>query len=284
MEIEYKKSDREGKIKLQIADKKSFYLNGIQLKKISELIGNINIVMFSPDDIYILKGGPENRRKFLDIMISQLRPSYLYYLNQYLRTLEQRNNYLRQIKYENKNQDILDIWDEKLAELGYKIYKYREEFINKIKEKINETHKKITEEKEVIKIEYNSNCIEEKKYLENLKKQRIDDIQRGFTKIGIHRDDFKIYINDKEISIYGSQGQHRSVILSLKITELEIIKEEIGEYPILLLDDFMSELDSKRRKNFLSYIKDIQVLITCTEKIEKENSKIQYVKNGKIEA
>lgn len=284
VEIEYEKQDRSGKIKLQIADKKSFFLNGIQLKKISEVIGNIIIVMFSPDDIHILKGGPDGRRKFLDIMISQLRPSYLYYLNQYIKTLEQRNNYLRQIKIENKPQELLDIWDEKLAELGYKIYLYRKEFIGKIEEKINEIHQKITEEKEWIKIEYQSNCTQEKQYLEKLKNQRIYDIQKGYTKLGIHRDDFKLYINDKDISVYGSQGQHRSAILSLKITELEIIHDEIGEYPILLLDDFMSELDAKRRKNFLDSITGIQVLITCTEKLEKVNSKLQCVKNGKIYA
>lgn len=283
VEIEYQKEDRAGKVKLEIAEKKSFLLNGIVLKRMSEVIGNIIVVMFSPDDINILKGGPDSRRKFLDIMISQLRPSYLYYLNQYLKTLEQRNNYLRQIKFENKKQELLDIWDEQLAELGHKIYTYRQEFIQKISDKINEIHKKITEEKEYIKIEYQSNCIKQNEYMENLRKQRVYDIQKGYTKLGIHRDDFKLYINDKEISIYGSQGQHRSVILSLRITELEIIHDEIGEYPVLLLDDFMSELDSKRRKNFLDHIANIQVLITCTEKIEKTNSKFMYVKNGKIE-
>ena len=154
-------------------------------------------------------------------MISQLRPQYIYVLNMYLKTLEQRNIYLRQIKEKGLNEELLEIWDEKLAEYAEKVYKYRNEFIEKIKEKINKIH---------------------------------------------HRDDFLVYINGKQVNIYGSQGQNRTVILSLKLTELEIIQEEIGEYPILLLDDFMSELDYKRRENFLKNIMNTQILITCTEK------------------
>ncbi|MBQ3414182.1 MAG: DNA replication and repair protein RecF, partial [Clostridia bacterium] len=126
VEIEYEKSDREGKIKIGLSNHKNIYLNSIKLKKLSELLGNINIVIFTPEDIEILKGGPQNRRKFLDVMISQLRPNYLHILNLYLKTIEQRNNYLRQIKEENKDESMLEIWDEKLAEYANKIYFYRE--------------------------------------------------------------------------------------------------------------------------------------------------------------
>ena len=282
IEVDYEKKDRSGKIKLEISDKKTFYSNGIKIKKISEILGKINIVMFSPDDIDILKGSPNKRRKFLDIMISQLRPSYLYNLNQYIKTMEQRNNYLRQIKYNNKDINLLDIWDEKLIDLGEKIYNYRKEFIEKIDIILNNIHKKITEEKENIKIEYISNYIEKNKFKENLIKKRQLDIEKGYTTIGIHRDDFIIYINDKPVNLYGSQGQNRTVVLSLKITELEIASEEIGEKPVLLLDDFMSELDEKRRNSFFDNIENIQVLITCTDKINKENTKIFNVKDGKI--
>ena len=283
VEIDYEKKDRTGKIKLEISDKKTFFYNGIKIKKLSEILGKINIVMFSPDDIDILKGSPNKRRKFLDIMISQLRPSYLYNLNQYIKTMEQRNNYLRQIKYNNKDINMLDIWDEKLAELGEKIYNYRKEFIEKIDFIINDVHKKITEKKENLKIEYISNFIDKNKFKENLMNKRKIDIEKGYTTIGIHRDDFVVYINDKPVNLYGSQGQNRTVILSLKITELEIVNEEIGEAPVLLLDDFMSELDEKRRNSFFDNIKNIQVLITCTEKINKENLTIYNVKDGKIE-
>ena len=132
VEIEYEKSDRDGKIKIEIGNKKNIYLNGIKIKKLSELLGNLNIVIFTPDDIGILKGGPQNRRRFLDIMISQLRPNYMHVLNLYLKTIEQRNNYLRQIKEEHKDENLLEIWDEKLAEYAIKIYEYRKEFIEKI--------------------------------------------------------------------------------------------------------------------------------------------------------
>ena len=285
IEINYEKSDRDGNIKIELINKKNIYLNNIKLKKLSELLGNINIVIFTPDDINILKDGPQKRRRFLDIMISQLRPNYMHILNLYLKTLEQRNNYLRQIKLENKNPELLDIWDEKLSEYAEKIFEYRNEFIEKIKNKINNIHKKITENKEEIKIEYNSECKNKKEFLKILKERRKLDIIKGFTTKGIHRDDFMIYINEKQVNLYGSQGQHRTAILSLKLSELQVIYDEIGEYPILLLDDFMSELDENRRKSFLENLKNSQVIITCTDKIEigKKDNKNFYVENGKVQ-
>lgn len=284
IEIEYEKSDREGKIKIQLSNKKNIFLNGIKIKKLSELLGNINIVIFTPDDINILKGGPQNRRKFLDIMISQLRPNYMHILNLYIKTIEQRNKYLRQIKEENKDEKLLEIWDEKLADYAIKICEYRNEFINKIIEKIKNIHKNITNNKEEIEIKYITECKDKEEFLEILKQRRKLDIIKGFTTKGIHRDDFVIYINKKEISIYGSQGQNRTAMLSLKLSELQVIYDEIGEYPILLLDDFMSELDSNRRRNFLENIKDTQVIITGTEKLDIENlDYLEYnVSNGKI--
>ena len=283
IETEFKKTDREGKIKIEINEKKEIFINEIKIKRLSEILGNINIVLFSPDDIKLFKEGPAKRRRELDILIGQMRPAYIYNLNLYLKTLEQRNNYLRLIKYENKSREILDIWDEKLAEYAEKIYLYRKEYIEKIKNKIEIIHKKITENKEKIKIEFFSDCNKKEKYIEILKKEREQDIQKGYTTKGIHRDDYKVYINDKDLSLFGSQGQHRTVLLSLKISELNIIYDEIGEYPILLLDDFMSELDNKRRNSLLENIENIQIIITCTEKIKinNKNQKIFYVENGK---
>ena len=284
--IEYEKKDRDGKISISISDKKQILVNGIKIKKLSELLGNINIVIFTPDDINILKGGPALRRRFLDMMIGQLKPNYVYILNMYIKTLEQRNNYLRQIKEENKPENLLDIWDEKLIEYADIIYKYRKEFIDKIKKKINIIHKKITDEKEEINIQYISNCESKEVYSELLKQRRKLDIIKGFTTKGIHRDDFEIYINNKELSIYGSQGQNRTAILSLKLSELQVIYNEIEEEPILLLDDFMSELDINRRKNFLNNINNTQVIITCAEKIEFLKENVDYclyqVKEGEI--
>ena len=148
VETEYQKKDRCGKIKIEIGTKKQIAVNGIKIKKLSEILGNINIVIFTPEDINILRDGPAARRRFLDMMIGQLRPNYVYNLNLYMQTLEQRNNYLKQIKEENKPQEMLEIWDEKLAEYGEVVFKYRKEFVYKIIYKINDIHKKITDQKE----------------------------------------------------------------------------------------------------------------------------------------
>ncbi len=284
VELQYEKSDRKGCVKIELSNKKNIYHNGIKIKKLSELLGTIPIVIFTPDDINILKGGPQNRRKFLDMMISQLKPNYLYHLNLYLKTLEQRNNYLRQIKEEKKDEKLLDVWDESLASHAILIYQYREEFIKKIMPKIKKIHQEITNEREKIQIQYFSDCRTKEGYLQLLKERRKLDIIKGFTTKGVHRDDFVIEINQKRLDIYGSQGQHRTAILSLKLSELNIVTEEIGESPILLLDDFMSELDKARIKSFLNKIENTQVIITCTEKIDIENKKILIynIKEGKL--
>lgn len=269
VEIFYEKVDREGKITAKINDKKLFYINDINQKKISDVIGKINIVTFTPDDIEIIKDGPQRRRKFLDMMISSLKPNYIHLLNTYNKALEQRNNYLRQIKFENKNPNMLDIWDETLSEYSYKIFEYRKYFIDKFSEKLEVFHNLITKSgKEDIKIRYISNSKDKESFLNNLKKSRDIDIKRGFTATGIHRDDFMIYINSRPVAIFGSQGQQRTAVLTLKLCELQIVKDELNENPILLLDDFMSELDNQRRKSFLENIEGNQVIITCTDKIE----------------
>ncbi len=284
IEIEYEKKDRSGKVKIQLQEKKNIYLNEIRLTKLSELLGNIHTVIFTPDDIHILKDGPQKRRRFLDIMIGQLRPNYIYLLNRYNKTLEQRNNYLKQIKIEGKKEELLWMWNEKLAEYGEKIFSYRKEFTEKILQEMFPIHKKITNGTEEIELKYQSDCEDKQKFIENLQKTQKIDIIRGFTTKGIHRDDFNIFINGNLVNIYGSQGQNRTVILSLKLAELQVIYNEIGEYPILLLDDFMSELDEKRRNNFLSYTKDTQVVITCTDKIAslQKDDKIYQVNKGEV--
>jgi len=280
IEVNYYKNNREQRVRIELDENKKIYINDIKVKKISEFLGNIVVVIFSPDDIDILKGNPEKRRKFLDIMIGQLKPKYIYNLSQYIKVLQQRNNYLKQIKYDYKSNELIDVWDKQLNDLSKEIYYYRNLFIFKINDKINDIHQKITNGNEKIELKYITNFDE--RYVVNLKKYLTHDLQRGFTSYGIHRDDFKLYINGKPINIYGSQGQFRSSILSLKLTELKIIEEEIEESPILLLDDFMSELDNNRKNNFLENIDGVQVLITCTDKIDKNNARLFYVENGKI--
>ena len=285
VEVEFAKKDREGKIAVNLSDKKIISVNDIKLKRMSEALGNINIVLFSPEEITIFKEGPDKRRRMLDIIISQLRPAYVFNLNNYMEVLKQRNNYLKQIKFENKPKDMLDVWDIKLAEYAEVINLYRQEFMKKIEEKIAPIHNTVTQNKEHIEIKYISNFETKEKFLKKIAESRELDIIKGFTVHGIHRDDIKLYINGDELGIYGSQGQHRSAILSIKLSELEIIKEEIEENPILLLDDFMSELDKERREKFLEDIQDNQVIITCTDKLDLKNEKkkIFYVENRKSE-
>lgn len=282
--IEYEKSDRKGKIEYIISNKKIISINGVKIKKLSELLGNINSIIFSPDDMEILKDGPQKRRKFLNMLISQLRPRYLFNLNDYNKTLEQRNNYLRQIKYENKPKNMIDIWNEKLANHAQIIYEYRRDFVDKILKKIVDIHKNITNNSEEIKINYISDFKNKEEYIRKLNEKLNKDIERGYTSTGIHKDDFEVYINGKNINLYGSQGQFRTAILSLKLSELYVIYDEIGEYPILLLDDFMSELDEKRRKKFVENITDAQVILTGTHKLILENFdyNIYNVKDGQV--
>ena len=282
--VEFVDSDREGNIKIEINDKKRVKFNDVPLKKLSEILGKVYVVLFTPDDIGILKGSPAGRRKFLNIMISQLRPLYMFALSEYAKTMNQRNMYLKQIKFENKPEDMLDIWDTKLAELGMRVYLYRKEFIEKISDKIHDIHSNITNNNEKIDIFYNFECSSKEEYFEKLRKSRKSDIQKCSTNFGVHRDDFFIKINDKLIGAYGSQGQHRTAILSLKISELQIIHDEMGEYPVLLLDDFMSELDKDRRKNLLENIYNNQIIITCTDKsfFSEIDANLYNVSKGKI--
>ena len=282
VEIKYEKKDRDGKIRADIREKKTFFINDIKQNKISDIIGKINIIIFTPNDIEIIKDGPTKRRRFLDMLISPLKPNYMHLLNNYNRIIEQRNNYLKQIKNENKDESILDIWDEQLADYSYKIYEYRNEYVEKISEKIKDFHNIITKSgKEEIKIKYICNGKDKNSFLSLLKKSRDIDIKRGFTSTGIHRDDFIIYINKKPVSIFGSQGQQRTATLTLKLCEMQIVKEELQDNPILLLDDFMSELDEERRKNFLENIKGNQVIITCTDRFDLNTEKTEFlVENG----
>ena len=285
VDVNFENKNRDGIVKITIDNKKSIFVNDIKIKKLSQLLGNIHIVIFTPDDINILKQGPQNRRKFLDIMISQLRPNYMHVYNLYLKTLEERNNFLKKIKQENLNDEMLEIWNEQLVKYGKVIAQYRNEFIEKIKNKIYDIHRNITESKEIIEIKYITDCLKEDDFKQLLNSRKKLDIIKGYTTGGIQRDDFQIFINDTLVNVYGSQGQHRTAMLSLKIAELQVVEDEIDEKPILLLDDFMSELDNKRKNNFIQNIKDTQVIITCTEKIKVEDINCKFFKviNGKIE-
>ena len=298
--IEIMKKDRELEMDFgfdKISNKKMIKVNGVIQKKISDIIGKLNVVVFKPEDIKIVTDAPSVRRKYIDYLISSISKVYLENITKYKKVLEERNNLLKEIKVklkgnrvlERDDEDFLDVYDKLLSKLNCEIYNERKRVIEKLNNYIYGIHLKLTENyinNEKLHIKYVSNVEEDiQKMYNNLIKSRLNDINKGYTSFGIHRDDYIISINSLDVSIYGSQGQKKSSIISLKLSELKVIEEVIGEKPVLLLDDYMSELDERRRLKFLDIIEDIQIIITTTHKISidgKENTYF-YVDNGKIE-
>jgi len=278
-----------------IIEKKKIKINEIPIKKIGDLMGKINAVMFSPEDLQIVKEGPAERRRFVDIAISQIKPRYFFDLQQYVKVLNQRNILLRELEYKKSSISTLDTWNQSLIEYGSRIIKQRIEFLKVISDKARLIHSKVTDNTENLEIKYIPSIgIEDKNYendeirqlFENrLLKLKDKEIYKKVTLVGPQRDDIEILINSRSIKQYGSQGQQRTAVLSLKLTEVEIIKDDIGEYPVLLLDDVMSELDLKRREYLINNIKGIQTFITCTDKNNfikrfSSNSKFIKIENG----
>lgn len=289
------KKDRELKIdfKYNQQNKKEIKVNDVPLLKLSELIGELNIVIFSPEDLQLIKGSPALRRKYIDKSISQIYPYYYSLLIDYNKVLKQRNNLLKQ----KSVHDMIDIWNEQLAVLGSKIMIYRIEFLEELKKTCSDIHFKISQQREVLRIDYISNYMpknlgESDVYdniysgmLKHLKTRLELDIRRGYTSVGPHRDDLLFFINNNESKKFGSQGQVRTIALSLKLSEITIIKKLLKENPILILDDVLSELDTIRQNQLMSYISDIQTFITTTEinSILKDNlldTNIIHIKDG----
>lgn len=265
---------------------KGIAIDGIPIKKSTELFGLINIIIFSPEDLSVVKSSPGERRRFMDMEICQLSRIYYSNLSKYNKILDQRNNTLKQIAYRNGVEDVLDVWDDQLVDVGSSIIKERQNFINMLNEVIKEIHKNLTSEGEEIELKYEPN-VESDNFDDVLKEKRNIDIKNTTTMSGPHRDDFGIFINNVDVRKYGSQGQQRTAALSLKLAEIELVKKIINDNPILLLDDVMSELDSKRREALLNSIKDIQTIITCTgyDDFIKQRinvDKIYKISNGKI--
>lgn len=268
---------------------KGIAINGIPIKKASELFGIVNIVFFSPEDLNIIKNGPSERRRFIDSELCQLDKLYLHDLSNYNKIINQRNKLLKDLcfSYENNQlKDTLDIWDIQLVQFGTRIIKRREQFIEDLNKIICKIHEKISGYKEDLIIKYEP-CVKESDFSVNLEKSRDKDIRFKMTSVGPHRDDLCFLINGVDIRKFGSQGQQRTSALSLKLSEIEIVKKTINDVPILLLDDVLSELDSNRQNYLLNSIGDIQTLITCTGLDEFINNrfhinKIYKVVNGSV--
>lgn len=250
-------------IHLKRDSKKGIAINNLTINKLGELFGILNVVIFSPEDLNLIKLGPMERRKFIDMELCQINKVYYYNLGQYHKILKQRNALLKKILKDKSLKDTLFIWDKQLIEFGKKIIEIRKEFIYKINKISKKIHLEITEEKEDLEIKYKpSVTIEE--FEEKLEKSLEKDILYTSTSYGPHKDDIIFLINNINVRDFGSQGQQRTASLSTKLAEINLIKEEKGVLPILLLDDVLSELDKSRQKYLISNIKNIQVIITCT--------------------
>lgn len=285
IKITYEKENQYDTLEVYLKknQRKAIKHNGVKLNKTGELLGNLITVIFSPDHMKIIKEGPAERRRFIDILLSQVKPGYFYNLSQYVKLLTQRNNLLLQAKNDPKVIDTIGIWDQQLIDYGSKIIKMRIEFLKMIEGYANEVHKSITNNKEELKLTYKSsfdyseqgeNQIKEV-FQRELDRFRSVDIKRGVTHKGPHRDDILFHINGMEVKTYGSQGQQRTTLLSLKIAELQFMNYETDSYPILLLDDVFSELDTERQRFLMKFISNIQTFITCTD--------VEYFKNLQLE-
>lgn len=265
---------------------KGIAINGVPIKRARELFGVVNLVFFSPQDLNIIKDGPGERRRFLDFELCQLDSIYLNDLTNYNKSLNQRNKLLKDLSFHPSFSDMLDVWDIQLAQYGKKIILKRQEFIDDLNRIIGPIHDRLTGGKEKIHLVYEPNTTIGL-YEQQLQKNRESDCKMKTTSAGPHRDDLCVTVNEIDIRKYGSQGQQRTAALSLKLSEIELVKKVIKDTPVLLLDDVLSELDSSRQNYLLDSIRNIQTIITCTgldDFVEKqfEVNKVFHVVAGGI--
>ena len=279
----FNKNEVDYQIDIHLRNEKSkgIAINGVKLKKAAELLGLANIIIFSPEDLSIIKNGPSDRRRFVDSELCQLDKVYLYNLTNYNKIVNQRNNLLKDILIHPELRDTLDVWDAQLVNIGNKIIERRKIFVDQLNEIISDIHNNISGGKEELEIIYDPN-VDNDSYEEKLKKHREKDIRYKLTSVGPHRDDFIFYINDIDTKKYGSQGQQRTAALSLKLAEIRLVEKIAGSTPILLLDDVLSELDGGRQNYLLNSISNIQTIVTCTGLDEFINSRIEIDKIFKI--
>lgn len=284
------KDDIETRVDMHLRSSKSkgIAIDGVKIKKAAELMGLTKIVFFSPEDLSIIKNGPAERRRFIDIELCQLDNFYLYNLNNYNKIVNQRNNLLKNLFVNPELKDTLSIWDKQLISYGSKIIERRKQFIDQLNEIIASIHSNLSGEKEKLRLIYEPN-VDIESYASSLENSHDRDIKLKQTTIGPHRDDISFNVisestNNIEIDIrkYGSQGQQRTAALSLKLSEIELVKKITKDTPILLLDDVLSELDSNRQNFLLNSIGNIQTIITCTGLDEFVNNRFEVNKVFKV--
>lgn len=293
LSLDFFGSGREQNISLEIEKGRSFSLNGIRLKSTSKVIGEFSSVVFSPVHLTLVKGGPGERRKFLDTAISQLKPKYAVTLANYNKALSERNILLKDCCFHSELQELLDVWEERVAFYGSEIIRQRIGYVNALSRFCEDIYGGISSGKEKLYVSYRENCSafgkDKQEIYDNLKNllfaSRKNDIPTGFTSVGPHRDDLSIKIDNIAARAFGSQGQQRSAALSLKLSEAAVIKDFTGEQPVAILDDVMSELDLSRQNYILNHIKNWQVFITCCDPNSVKSlkyGKAFEMKNGEL--
>ncbi|MDP4120405.1 MAG: DNA replication/repair protein RecF [Bacillota bacterium] len=289
--LDFLSENREQNAEIIVSNsKKEYFLNKVCKNSASDISEAFSAVVFSPEHLTLVKGGPAERRKFLDIAIFQNKRKYSFALTKYNQTLTQRNALLKDILYHSELLGTLEIWDDRLATFGSYIIKERLDYINNLNKTAKQFHSGISGGKEELELSYSESYVDDvesikKAILENLIKSRKDDLNDRYTNIGPHREDLEITVNGLKARTFASQGQQRSAVLSLKLSEASILNETIGEKPVILLDDVLSELDNERQDFLLNHLCGWQVFVTCCEESSKEhlkNGRKFIVNNGKI--
>lgn len=257
------------KVVIDASEKKRVFVNGLEVLKIGEILGNINSVFFNPSELKLVQESPEDRRRFMNVSLSQMSKTYFYALQRYNKILAQRNNLLKDSN-EYLIRETLPVWDEQLAKYATVIIRQRNDFLAEISPIAEEKHSFISGGKEVLKMKTESGYYGSEEdvafaFKEDLKLALDKDIRLGYTSLGPHRDDIKFTLNDVDVKTFGSQGQQRTVALALKLAETELFMNRFGEYPVLILDDVLSELDRPRQKRLVKAVKNIQTIFTATE-------------------
>jgi len=293
--VEVERSDGPHEIDLTLnpSTRKIVKIGGRTLQKTGELMGHLNGVLFAPEDLRIVKDGPAERRRFIDMELSQIRPGYYYALQLYNRALNQRNSLLREIAVKPAMRDLLDDWDAQLAKYGADIMERRRAFISLISQSAEISHREISGGAERLTAAYQPAVASEESgaalmdtIRRALKMSRENDIRRGTSTVGPHRDDLALLLSGMDVRVYGSQGQQRTAALSMKLAELDIMHRELGEWPVLLLDDVMSELDPGRRRQLLRRFEGVQTIVTCTDMSDLAEAEIgaaYRIENGTIQ-
>lgn len=285
IKVNVKKNDMNYRIDMHLKKNKpkGIAVNGIPIKRAVELFGILNIVFFSPEDLNIIKNGPSERRRFIDMELSQLDKIYLDCLINYNKVVNQRNSLLKEYAFSGREDIIssLDIWDMQLVKYGNDVIKSREKFVKEINDLVKSIHTKLSGDREQLEIIYEP-CVKEQDFESELVRVRGRDLKFKCTNIGPHKDDMCFLINGMDVRKYGSQGQQRTAALSLKLAEIELVKQIIHDTPVLFLDDVLSELDSRRQNFLLDSIGNIQTMITCTGLDEFINNRFSINKIFKV--